>query len=283
MALTLVLNLIPDLEYCSWSGKPPSWGDRSPVSNEYRPPAIVQAEPDVFGANPILMKKLSTLAFVVAFPLAAVLSASAQEGTPPAAPSDAAGKEGEKPFANAVLEQALNNMAKLGSYHVRLEITTGEGKSILEGDLGTGTLDFKGTDAKGVRKRRIVVGGEFFLSLDKGETWKTGEEADRDGTIFLSQVVTGPVTPELKIWEKGTFQAEEVTLDGEALLKVEKPAQGKEPAVTFWIAREAQLENAVFIRRASLIIDSQVGDLPVTVIYTKLNEPVKIEAPIAKK
>lgn len=205
----------------------------------------------------------------------ATLAANAQNATPPAAAK-------EVPFGNKVLEQALHNNARLSSFHASAEITTPIGKATLDGDLGEGTLSFSGKDAKGVRKKRIVADNKFFLSADDGKTWKTGGDADRDGTIFLSNVVTGPLTLELKIWEKGQFEAKEEKLGDEEVLRVEKPAKGKEPAVTFWLAREEKFKNAVFVRKVNMIITSEAGDLPVAVTYTKLNDPVTITAPAVK-
>ncbi len=187
-----------------------------------------------------------------------------------------------RPSANELLGQATNNMAKLGSYHVDVEITTPVGKATLVGDLGTGSLSFKGKDAKDVRKQRILTDKVFYLSLDDGKSWKSGDEADRDGTIFLSNVVTGPISPELKVWEKGMFSATKEAVNGESLLKVEKPAKGKEPAVTYWVVREPQLDNAAFIRKVQMTLSTGAGDLPVTVRYTKLNVPVEIKAPPLK-
>lgn len=201
----------------------------------------------------------------------------AQEGKPAAAPA----AEAETPYPASVLENAVSSMANLSSYHVSLEITTPAGKATSEGDLGAGTLSLKGTDAAGVKKERIVVGEKFFLSVDGGKTWKTGDAADRDGTLFLSSVITGPISPDLKVWKQGTFEATEVEEGGETLLKVEKPAKGKEPALTFWLSLEKKFDNAVFVRKAAVSLDTEAGFLPVTVTYTKFDEPVEIKAPPA--
>lgn len=191
-------------------------------------------------------------------------------------------KKDEKNFANAILERALSNMAQLKGYHVEAEITTPAGKAKLTGDLGVGTLSLKGEDVKGNTKLRVVVDETFYLSADGGQTWKTGEQADRGSTIVFSQLITGPIDAGLKIWEKGDFQAMEEKLGKEDALHVEKPAKGKEPAVHFWIVREPKLENAVFIRKASMVIAAEDGDFPVTSTYTSLNEPAEIKAPVGK-
>lgn len=184
-----------------------------------------------------------------------------------------------EPPAKIILESAIKNMATLKSYHVEAELDTKAGKATLKGDLGPGTLHFFGQDPQGVRKQRIVANQTFFLSTDEGKTWKTGEEADQDGTIFLSQVITGPVSPEIKIWTRGRFQAKEEKVGGETLLRIEKPASGKEPASIFWVSKEAGFADAFFVRKSTLTIDSEAGEFPVTVTYTKFNEPVEIKAP----
>lgn len=202
---------------------------------------------------------------------------NAQDPAAKAAPAEA-----EKPFPVAILEQALNNMGRIGGYHVEAVIEIGGGKATLSGDLGVGTLSFKGDDGRGNKKLRILADKQFFLSTDGGATWKTGADADKQSTIFLSNIVTGPVEPSLKVWEKGEFKAEEEKVDGEDLLHVSKEAKGKEPAAHFWIVREPKLDNAVFIRKASVTIAADDGDFPITVTYTKLNEPGEIKAPVVK-
>lgn len=212
--------------------------------------------------------------------LAAVALTGLLHAQDPAAKASAAEKE--KPFPVAILEQALNNMARLEGYHIEAVIEAGGTKATLSGDLGVGTLSFKGDDGRGNKKLRILADKQFFLSTDGGATWKTGADADKESTIFLSRIVTGPIEPGLKIWEKGEFKTTEEKVNEEDLLHIEKPANGKEPPAHFWIVREPKLGDAVFIRKASVMIAADDGDFPITVTYTKLNEPGEIKAPEVK-
>lgn len=208
------------------------------------------------------------------------MPASAQEKTPAAAPAVPAAPE---PPPNVLLEAAIKNMATLKSYHVHAELLTKAGTATLDGDLGPGTLHLHGQDPQGVRKQRLVAEQTFYLSSDAGKTWQTGGEADQDGTIFLSKLVTGPIAPEIKIWDKGKFFGTDEKAGTETLLKVEKPAAGKEPAATFWLVKEPSFDQAWFVRKVTVTIDSEAGEFPITVTYTKFNAPVVIKAPTVEK
>ena len=200
----------------------------------------------------------------------------------PAVKAPAGAGEKEKSFANAVLEQALNNMSHLKGYHIKAEITTPAGKAGLEGDLGVGAMSLKGQDPRGNTKLRIAADENFYLSTDNGATWKSGAAAETESTILFSRMITGPIDLGLKIWEKSEFTAKEEKIDGEDVLHLEKPAAGKEPAVQFWIVREPDLQNAVFVRKVSMTISASDGDFPVVVTYTKLNNPAEIKVPVVK-
>jgi hypothetical protein len=218
------------------------------------------------------MNRISALVVAAAFTLVPALAILAQ--------APAAAKE--KPFGNTVLEQALANMSRLKGYHVSAELTTPIGKAKLVGDLGVGALSIKGEDPRGNTRLRVVVDENFYLSADEGKTWKSGAEAERDKTILFSKLLTGPVDHGMKFWEKGEFKAIEEKVDGEDLLHLEKAANGKEPATHFWLVREPEMENAIFVRKASMTIAADDGDFPITVTYTKLNKPAEIKAPITK-
>lgn len=215
------------------------------------------------------------IATIIALSVAALLPAQDPAAKP------AAGEK-ERPFTQAILEQALKNMASLKGYHIDAEITTPVGKAKLEGDLGVGALSLKGQDPRGNTRLRIAVDEKFFFSPDGGKTWKTGADADQANTIFFSRLITGPVDHGLKIWEKGEFKATEEKVNNEELLHLEKPAAGKEPAAHFWLVREPSMDNAVFVRKVSITIAADDGDFPVTVTYTKLNQPAGIKAPVVK-
>ncbi len=207
-----------------------------------------------------------------------------QAQTPAPAPAPASAAEPAKPaeggednsWTSGALKSAITNMSGLSSFHVSAEIQIAGNKPTLEGDLGEGTVSFRGNDGKGNIRQRRVVGSKFYISLDDGKTW--AEDKEKNSTIFLSNVVTGPISPQVKVWEKAVFKPSEVKLGDEDTLLLEKPAQGKEPAARYWLVKDEKL-GGLFIRKVSMTIAADDGDFPVTVTYTKLGVPVTITAP----
>ena len=201
-----------------------------------------------------------------------------------AAPAE---KAEELPIENQLLEQALTNMSRLKGYHVEAVITTPAGKAKLSGDLGAGSISLTGKDLKGVVKQRIVVEKKFYLSTDGGKSWLTGEDAEQPITVLFSNLMTAPVEPHEELWQKGKFTSKEETVAGEKLLHISKPAVGKEAASDWWLCKEPDfakdLEQPIFIRKASLIVAADDGEFPITITYTKLSTPVKISAPTVDK
>ena len=205
------------------------------------------------------------------------------------APGDPKPKE-EKPTADskaedskeqAVLKEALQNHSRLKGFHVEVELKTPEGKATMSGALGEGALSLLCTDVKGVKKKRVVVGGEFYLSADDGKTWKKGDDAEKDYTLLFNNIITAPVQMQEEI-VKGGFTAKEEKLNGEDVLHLERPAKGKDAAIHFWLCKEPEMKNMVFLRKAELIVSGTDLELPATITYSKLTEPVKIEAPETK-
>ena len=181
----------------------------------------------------------------------------------------------------AVLKEALQNHSRLKGFHVEVELKTPEGKATMSGTLGEGALSLLCTDVKGVKKKRVVVGGEFYLSADDGKTWKKGDDAEKDYTLLFNNIITAPVQMQEEIL-KGDFSAKEEKLNGEEVLHLERPAKGKEAAIHFWLCKEPEMKNMVFLRKAELIVSGTDLELPATITYRKLTEPVKIEAPDTK-
>lgn len=181
----------------------------------------------------------------------------------------------------AVLKEALENHSRLKGFHVEVELKTPEGKATMSGSLGEGALSLLCTDVKGVKKKRVVAGGEFYLSADDGKTWKTGDEAEKDYTLLFNNIITAPVQMQEEI-VKGAFTGQEEKLNGEDVLHLERPAKGKEAAIHFWLCKEPEMKNLIFLRKAELIVSGTDLELPATITYSKLTEPVKIEAPDAK-
>lgn len=194
----------------------------------------------------------------------------------PAPQSTATTEEGR------VLERALQNMSRLKGYHVEAIIKGSAGQAKMSGDLGEGALSLRITDPKGNVSQRVVVNGQFYLSKDGGKTWKTGAESEREISILFSNLLTMPLSPKGEPWKAGNFTGKEVTVNGETLLHLEKPAAGKEPAINFWICREKDLSNQIFVRRLSMVVSATDGEFPIDVTYTDLTKPVNIKAPVGK-
>ncbi len=240
-----------------------------------------------------LMKTLPILLTTVSLLTAPALPLRADDAKPKSKPAPEKKPESkeEKPAPEesevkltkeqAALKQALENHSRLRGYHVEVELKTPEGKATLSGELGTGALSLLCTDVKGVKKRRVVVGGEFYLSTDDGKTWKKGDEAEKDYTLLFNNIITAPVQLQEELL-KSEFTAKEEKLGDEDVLHLEKPAKGEEAAVHFWLCKEPEMKNMIFLRKADLIVSGTDLELPATITYSKLTEPVKITAPDAK-
>ena len=225
----------------------------------------------------MLLAFINPLRLLPALALSCVLSSSltAQEKKPVQQGDTTLTKE------QAVLKKALENHSRLRGYHVEVELRTPEGKATVSGDLGEGTLSLLCTDVKGVKKKRVVAGREFYLSADGGATWKKGADAEKEITLFFNNIVTAPVQLQDALL-KDDYVAKEEKLDGEEVLHLEKPAKGKDAAVHFWLCREPKLDNMIFIRKADVIVSGTDLEVPAVITYSRLSETVKIEPPAAK-
>jgi len=195
---------------------------------------------------------------------------------------DAAPKLTAETEEGRILERALINTSRLKGYRVEAVVSGSGGKAKIAGELGEGALSLRVTDPKGNATLRVAVGGQFYLSKDNGKTWKTGAEGEREITILFSNLLTMPLSPSGEPWKAGKFSAKEVTVGGETLLHLEKPAVGKEAAISFWICKEKELSNLTFVRRLSMIVSATDGEFPIDVTYSDLAKPVSIKAPVAK-
>lgn len=183
--------------------------------------------------------------------------------------------------AQAVLKEAFENHNRLLGFHVDVEVKTPGGKATMSGEIGQGSLSLLCTSPKGEKKKRVVAGGEFYLSTDDGKTWLRGDAADKEATLICNNIITAPDKLQEEIL-KGQFTVKEEKLHGEDVLHLEKPARDKEAAVHFWLCREPEMKNMVFLRKVELIISGSDMELPATITYSKLTVPVTIKAPDVK-
>lgn len=202
--------------------------------------------------------------------------------TKPAKPTKEKEEAEEQSDEQKALGIALENTSSLPGYHIEAVINTPAGKAILSGDLGVGSISLNCTDVKGVKKKRIVADKQFFLSDDGGKTWKTGDEAEKDITIMFSTLLTAPIQPSEDLLKETTFTSKEEKLGEETVLHIEKPAKGKSAAANYWLCKEPAMKYAVFIRKVSVTIAADDGEFPITVTYSKFDEPAEIKAPTVK-
>jgi hypothetical protein len=241
--------------------------------------------------TPLLLTALSLLS-ILALPATAQDSkAKKKPAAEKSAPEKKPESKEEKPAETAevkltkeqsILKQALDNHSRLNGYHVDVVLKTPGGNATLTGALGNNSLSLLGTDVKGVKKKRVVTEGEFYLSEDDGKTWKKGDDAEKDATLLFNNIITAPVQMKEGIIKEATLTMKEEKLNGEDVLHIEKPAKDKAAAVHFWICKEPEMKNMTFIRKAELVVSGTDLELLATITYSKLTEPVKIETPDAK-
>jgi pyruvate/2-oxoglutarate dehydrogenase complex dihydrolipoamide acyltransferase (E2) component len=234
---------------------------------------------------------LATTLFTLPCPAPAAEDAkAAKPKAPPAEKKDPATTEpaAEKPAAEAklskeqsALQKALENHGRLKGFHVEVTLKTPQGPATLSGALGAGSLSLDCTDVKGVKKKRIVTGGVFYLSDDGGKTWKKDDAAEKETTLLFNNIITAPIQLAEEL-VKSDYTSKEEKLNGEDVLHLEKPAKGSEAAVHIWLCREPEMKNMTFLRKVDMIVSGTDLELPATIVYSKLTEPVKITAPAAE-
>jgi len=182
----------------------------------------------------------------------------------------------KKTSGNDMLKTAVTVMSGLTGYHASGTFSAGGGKATISGDFGVGTVDMQVQGFDGKTAFRRAVKDKFFISHDSGKTWQ--EDPDKDMTSLLSIAVTSPLSATNKIWEQGDFTiVGEEKIEKEDVLHLQKSAKGEEPAMDFWLAKDARL--GLIIRKANFVIAADDGEFPVVMTYSKLNEPVEITAP----
>ena len=226
----------------------------------------------------LVPRPLATFLCLAAFPLCL----TAQTDEKPAKEDDAkkSPPAEDKVDPNELLQRAITTMSSLTSYHASGTFTAGGGTATLSGDFGVGSVDMqvKGFDKKTAFRRGVK--DEFWISHDSGKTWQA--DPAKEMTVLLSTVVTAPLNAEAKAWEQGKFKIiGEEKIGKEDVLHIQKPKEGDSAAMDFWRAKEEDL--GLVVRKASLVIEATDGEFPAEMTYTKLNVPVKIEAPALAK
>jgi len=231
------------------------------------------------------MKSPALVASLALWPAFLTAQEAAKKPDAKAPPPDAAAEAADKKPADptGALKEALTNMARLRGYHVDAELTTPAGKATISGDLGEGTISLTVAEVGGAKKQRIVAEGEFYLSADGGKTWQTGDEADKESTVMLSNIIIAPIQMQEQLLANAKFTAKEVESKGEKLLHLEKPAKGEEPAMSFWLCKEPEMKNMIFVRKVSMTVSATDMELPVTITYSGLTKPATIKPPVEKK
>ena len=193
------------------------------------------------------------------------------------APAKSVPAENE-PGGNDLLRIAVTAMSGLTSYHAAGTFSAGGKKATISGEFAVGAVDMQvlGFDGKIVFRRALK--DKYWISHDSGKTWQ--EDTAKEMTTLLSLAVTSPMNADRKIWEQGAFAVVGgEKLGDEEVLHLQRIAREKEPAMDFWLAKDAKL--GLIIRRASFVITAGDGDFPVVMAYSNFNEPVKITAPAA--
>ncbi len=222
--------------------------------------------------------RLQPFPFVILSIAAFITTPAATAEDKPAAPVPESEKPAEKQVSgNELLKTAVTAMSDLKSYHAGGTFSAGERTATISGDFGVGTVDMQVLGFDGKIAFRRGVKDKFFISHDSGKSWE--EDPAKDMTSLLSLAVTSPLNVKNKLWEQGEFEVVGgEKLDEEEVLHLQKPASDNEPAMDFWLAKDAKL--GLVIRRASFVISADDGDFPVVMAYTDLNKPAEIAAPV---
>lgn len=178
-----------------------------------------------------------------------------------------------------LLNEALGNMGKAISYHAKADLTingrkTGSGlKAHIEGDFGARTSAYTAVGFDGKETKIIVIGSDTYTTSDGGKTWH--KNVNRD-VAMLSEMVTGPVDPRLKLAEQGVVKVISTEdVDGTSTTRLQVAA--KSP-VDVWIVNDPQVGK--MIRKIRLIITSDDGiDFDATVVYSDFDKQLDIKAP----
>ena len=181
--------------------------------------------------------------------------------------------------ATNLLNEALDNMGKVNGYHALADLTINRQnagsklKAQIEGDFGVGTSAYTTVGFDGKQTKIIAIGSDAYVTSDGGKTWHKNVNQN---AADLSQMVTGPVNPRLKLADQGavrTIGTEDVAGTSTTHLRV----AAKSP-VDVWIANDAQAGKV--IRKVHLTITSDDGiDFDTTVIYSDFNKQLDIKAP----
>ncbi len=127
----------------------------------------------------------------------------------------------------------------------------------------------------------MVADAKAILSKDDGKSWKTFGDADQTSTLMFSNIFTAPVELMEKI-VKGEFTTQEEKINGEEVVHLEGVVKGKEPPKDFWLCREPEMKNMVFLRKVALTISGEDMELPAVITYSELTKPVRVTAPKQK-
>jgi hypothetical protein len=172
-----------------------------------------------------------------------------------------------------LLNDALTTMGRATSYHARAEILIGKQKATIEGDFGVGKVDFTILRFDGKQTKHIIVHADAFISSDNGKTWEKDVNSNGAG---LSNLVTAPVSPNLKLADQGPVKIINTEMiEGSSTTHVQVQAQSP---VDIWIGDDSKLGKVV--RKIHLVASADdTGNLDTTVIYSNFDQPLNIKIP----
>ncbi|HXG67402.1 MAG TPA: hypothetical protein VNO70_20020, partial [Blastocatellia bacterium] len=173
---------------------------------------------------------------------------------------------------NKLIQETMANMSKVNSYHAKADLILNAQKAQVEGDFGYDRVEFVTRNVDGTRTRTIAIEDESYISTDGGKTWQ--EDPIKGGQV-ITDLITGPVGPGMRLAERGPYRVVGVEeVEGASTIHIQA---GEQEKLDVWIGEDPKLGKVV--RKIHLITETEEGDVDTTVVYSDFNKPVNVQPP----
>ena len=189
--------------------------------------------------------------------------------------ADGSGKAATAETPQQRLGTALAVMSKVTSYHAKADLIINKKNAHIEGDWGSGAVVFDLKKGDGQQSRNIIIqNAGAWTSSDGGKTWQKHPQPQM--VAVQTMLVSGALSPSLKLAERGPIKVVGDE-DVEGVMTTHIQIVDKSP-VDVWVYTDKALGKV--IRKVHVTFAAEDGDKDATVIYSALNKPVTIKAPM---